>query len=155
MQFRSLGWEDLLEEEMATHPGILAWKISQTEEPGRQQSIGLPRVRHDWVTKHSTHYCYQHQYYSLYSVHLSLFSGWFIELYLLPQCIYSLNKNNYFIIETTLYKIVLLIYGDNPKYNDDFKIVVMRWMKLEPIIQSEVSQKEKYQYSILMHIYGI
>ena len=31
----------------------------------------------------------------------------------------------------------------------------MRWMKLEPIIQSEVSQKEKYQFSILMHIYGI
>ena len=31
----------------------------------------------------------------------------------------------------------------------------MRWMKLEPIIQSEVSQKEKYQYSILTHIYGI
>ena len=33
--------------------------------------------------------------------------------------------------------------------------VLMRWMKLEPIIQSEVSQKEKDQYSILMHIYGI
>ena len=31
----------------------------------------------------------------------------------------------------------------------------MRWMKLEPIIQSEVSQKEKHQYNILMHIYGI
>ena len=33
--------------------------------------------------------------------------------------------------------------------------VLMRWMKLEPIIQTEVSQKEKHQYSILMHIYGI
>ena len=33
--------------------------------------------------------------------------------------------------------------------------VLMRWMKLEPIIQSEVSQKDKDQYSILMHIYGI
>ena len=33
-----------------------------------------------------------------------------------------------------------------------FKSVLMRWMKLEPIIQSEVSQKEKHQYSILMHI---
>ena len=33
--------------------------------------------------------------------------------------------------------------------------VLMRWMKLEPIIQSEVSQKEKYQYSVLTHIYGI
>ena len=36
-----------------------------------------------------------------------------------------------------------------------FESVLMRWMKLEPIIQSEVSQKEKHQYSILMHIYGI
>ena len=36
-----------------------------------------------------------------------------------------------------------------------FELVLMRWMKLEPIIQSEVSQKEKHQYSILMHLYGI
>ena len=36
-----------------------------------------------------------------------------------------------------------------------FESVLMRWMKLEPIIQSEVSQKEKHQYSVLMHIYGI
>ena len=36
-----------------------------------------------------------------------------------------------------------------------FESVLMRWMKLEPIIQSEVSHKEKHQYSILMHIYGI
>ena len=36
-----------------------------------------------------------------------------------------------------------------------FESVLIRWMKLEPIIQSEVSQKEKHQYSILTHIYGI
>ena len=36
-----------------------------------------------------------------------------------------------------------------------FESVLMRWVKLEPIIQNEVSQKEKHQYSILMHIYGI
>ena len=36
-----------------------------------------------------------------------------------------------------------------------FESVLMRWMKLEPIIQSEASQKEKHQYSILTHIYGI
>ena len=36
-----------------------------------------------------------------------------------------------------------------------FESVLMMWMKLEPITQSEVSQKEKHQYSILMHIYGI
>ena len=36
-----------------------------------------------------------------------------------------------------------------------FELVLMRWMKLESIIQSEVSQKEKHQYSVLVHIYGI
>ena len=36
-----------------------------------------------------------------------------------------------------------------------FESVLRRWMKLEPIVQSEVSQKEKHQYSILTHIYGI
>ena len=39
--------------------------------------------------------------------------------------------------------------------NNAFESVLMRWMKLEPIIQSEVSQKEKHQYSILTPIYGI
>ena len=38
---------------------------------------------------------------------------------------------------------------------NSFESVLMRWMKLEPIIQNEVSQKDKHQYSILMHIYGI
>ena len=39
--------------------------------------------------------------------------------------------------------------------NDASDSVLVRWMKLEPVIQSEVSQKEKHQYSILTHIYGI
>ena len=42
-----LGQEDLLEKEMATHSSILAWKIPWMEEPGRLQSMGLLRVRHD------------------------------------------------------------------------------------------------------------
>ena len=47
---RSLGWEDSLEKEMATHSSILAWRIPWREEPGRLQSMGLQRVRHNWVT---------------------------------------------------------------------------------------------------------
>ena len=39
--------------------------------------------------------------------------------------------------------------------NNTFESVLIRWMKLEPIIQCEVTQKEKHQYSMLMHIYGI
>ena len=48
---KSLGQEYPLKKDMATHSSILAWKISWTEEPGRIQSMGLPRVRHDLVTK--------------------------------------------------------------------------------------------------------
>ena len=44
---RSLGWEDLLEKEMATHSSILAWKIPWTEEPVGLQSMGSQRVGHD------------------------------------------------------------------------------------------------------------
>ena len=44
---QSLGWEDPLEEDMATLSGILAWRILQTEEPGGLQSMGSQRVRHD------------------------------------------------------------------------------------------------------------
>ena len=46
-QVQSLGQEDLLEESMATHFSILAWRISWTEEPGGQQSMGSQRVRHN------------------------------------------------------------------------------------------------------------
>ena len=47
----SLGQEDSLEEEMATHASILAWKIPWTEECGKLQPIGLQRVRHDLATE--------------------------------------------------------------------------------------------------------
>ena len=47
---QSLGWEDLLEKEMATYSSTLAWKIPWTEEPGSLQSVGLQRFGHDWAT---------------------------------------------------------------------------------------------------------
>ena len=52
--------------------------------------------------------------------------------------------------EVHIYNGILLSYKKNI-----LESVLMRWMKLKPIIQSEVSQKEKHQYSILTHIYGI
>ena len=44
---RSLGWEDPLEKEMATHSSIFTWRILWTEEPGGLQSLGSQKVRHD------------------------------------------------------------------------------------------------------------
>ena len=46
---QSLGREDPLENEVATHSSILAWRIPQTEEPDRLQSMGSQRVGHDWA----------------------------------------------------------------------------------------------------------
>ena len=43
----SLGWEEPLEEGMATHSSILSWRVPRTEEPGRLQSMGLQRIGHD------------------------------------------------------------------------------------------------------------
>ena len=48
MQSQPLGQEDPLEKGMATHSSTLAWRIPRTEEPGRLQSTGLQKVRHDW-----------------------------------------------------------------------------------------------------------
>ena len=56
-------------------------------------------------------------------------------------------------IRKLLYIYTMTYYSAIKK--NTFESGLMRWMKLEPIIQSEVSQKEKHQYSILMHIYGI
>ena len=46
-QVRSLGWEDPLEKEMATHSSIIAWKIPWTEDPGGPHSMGSQRVEHN------------------------------------------------------------------------------------------------------------
>ena len=54
-QVWSLGQEDLLEKEMATHSSILAWRIPWTEGPGGLQSVESQRVRHDWATKPCHH----------------------------------------------------------------------------------------------------
>ena len=54
-QVQPVGWEDPLEEGMATHSSILAWKTPWTSEPGRLQSLGSQRVGDAWVYTCSTH----------------------------------------------------------------------------------------------------
>ena len=54
-----------------------------------------------------------------------------------------------------LWYIYTMEYINSAIKKNTFESVLMRWMKLEPIIQSEVSQKEQHQYSILTHVYGI
>ena len=56
---RSLGWEDSLEEVMATHSNILPWRIPCTEEPGRLQSTGSHRIRYNWSDLARMHTCHK------------------------------------------------------------------------------------------------
>ena len=52
-QIGPLDWEESLEEEMAPHSNVLAWKIPWTEDPGGLQFMGLQRIRHDLATEHA------------------------------------------------------------------------------------------------------
>ena len=60
---QSLGWEDPLGKEMATHSSILGWRIPRTEEPGSLQSMVSQRLRQDWVTNTQTHTLFQLLFY--------------------------------------------------------------------------------------------
>ena len=55
---RSLGWEDHMEKGISSHSSIFAWRIPWREMPGGLQSMGLQRVRNDWVTFTSLHFTY-------------------------------------------------------------------------------------------------
>ena len=61
-QFRSLGQEDPLEKEMATHSSILAWRIPRTEKPDGPQSMGSQTFRHNWATHFSPSFFYDNMY---------------------------------------------------------------------------------------------
>ena len=63
---RSLGWEDPLEEGMATHSSVLAWRVPWTELPGGLQAMRSHRVGHDCATKHTAHTGY-------YQAHMMIF----------------------------------------------------------------------------------
>ena len=84
MQIWSLSREDPLEEGMATHSSILAWKIPWTEEPGGVQFMGPQKVRHDWALEHT--YTHRRLTLNLFTfteyhhnfLHSSLFHVWYI-----------------------------------------------------------------------------
>ena len=127
-----LGWEDSLEEDLATHSTILAWRISWTEKPGRLQSMGLQRVGHDWATEHvyicmhakSLLLCvvisYTHTYINIYIcthiyiniyTHIHIYIHMYVYVYIYPSIYPASTLNHttvksqvkwYFVALTTL-----------------------------------------------------
>ena len=90
----SLSQEDPLEKEMATHSGILAWKIPRTEEPSRLETMELQRVGHDWATSLSLSFTL----YCLYPFHSLLLRLSYYEI-IWVHCVFALSMQpfEYFI----------------------------------------------------------
>ena len=104
-----LGWEELLEKEMATHSSILAWKIPWMEKPGRLQSMESQRVGHDWLL-HSLKKRKKRKNYTKSKFVLYFFSGSFLSSYLGCQTytafkIYSGLKKKHFFFLMVLMKV--------------------------------------------------
>ena len=101
-QVQSLGREDPLEKEMATHSSTLAWKIPWTEDPGRLQSMASQRVRHDWAT--SLHFTSLHfrDYWWKDHMYVKNSTNWLLCFYnflvknQLPPSFNKENNNSYF-----------------------------------------------------------
>ena len=74
-QVRSLDWKDPLEEEMATHPTLLTWRIPWTEEPGGLESVGLQRVGHNWSYLANMHKTLKPNIYQVWGIKSNFFSA--------------------------------------------------------------------------------
>ena len=98
---QSLGQEDPLEKEMATHSSILAWRIPWTEEPGGLQSTGSQRVGHDWATSLSLLlYLQSRNDFLLISPHTHASQSFYIFFFppaCTPACLYSYVYSHIFI----------------------------------------------------------
>ena len=114
-----------LKKEMATHSSVLAWRIPGMGELGGLPSMDSHRVRHNWSD-------------------LAAAAGH--KTWKQPRCpsIDEWIKKLWYIYSVEYYSVIK---------KDVFESVLMKWMNLEPIIPSEVSQKGKNKYHILVHIY--
>ena len=104
MPVRSLGQEEPLEKEMATHSSILGWEIPWTEEPGGLQSMESQRVRDDLATKQQQQSCYICKY-----KHNRIFSFmllWFIFI-----------SNSYFVLFVFVFKIAEILLRKECAYS--------------------------------------
>ena len=90
---QSLGGENPLEKEMATHSSILAWRISWTEEPGGLQSMGSKRVGHDWAT--NTHFNLIYKLERIYSFIPQVFKHFLSAKHYSRSCGFSHGENKF------------------------------------------------------------
>ena len=114
---QSLCWENPLEKEMATHSSILAWRIPCQEEPGRLESIGSQRVRHNWETN-------THNWETNTNCHCFQTVSWAVIglVHLFPASLESLSsvacwqcyENHGFIYFVQIFKLIYAVWSRLP-----------------------------------------
>ena len=121
---RSLGREDPLEKEMATHSSIPAWRIRWTEEPGELQSTGSQRVGHDWATSLSLNKPYWPKNHinnsKVNRVILRFLKNFVLLMHFFPSLI---RFNRAICINTKIYKVninIVIILSDMDNLEDLF-----------------------------------
>ena len=140
---QSLGQEDPLEKVTAIHSSTIAWKIPWTEEPGRRQSMGLQRVRHDWATSLHNDFKLIVSLYKPFEVDLqkyekmdsSALSGWEIRTHLSQRAILSRNNNQLQLPNQCVSKVP-----------GEYRQCLMHWRtsSLIPMAQSVLAAITKY-----------
>ena len=123
---QSLGWEDPLEKEMATHSSTIAWKIPWTERPGRLQSMGSQRVGNDWETP--LHFWPSFNFPVLVLKDLLLLLSLELKVYISCKMDWILMPTIHFSFELYLF----FLYFFKPHHSAHWKIrlsfVISRWL---------------------------
>ena len=136
MWVQSLGWEYLLEEGMATHSSILAWRIPWIEELGGLQSIGLQRVRHNWIgLAHRT---------LVYNPLKKRHRKWWIKL---PTLLAKLESWEHSFLLYRWYFMLTLVWFDSVVYsNGDELLLVFQPAKNQALQSDECREKLHYWF---------
>ena len=139
MQFPSLGREDPLEKEMATHSSIPAWRIPWTEEPGGLQSMGSHRVGHDWATEHP---CTNAILSFFFTFCLRSSFSWLLSLFDIPPSLYPFYKvlscfQALRVVPDSSY--VPLPQSENQPFLQGYLVFFSLWWVLSVFIASRVS----------------
>ena len=137
----SLGWENLLEEGMATNSSVLAWRISWTEEPCRLQSMGLQRVGCDWS---DLAYTSPSQTWKLFAHDLVLSLLWFCSRAFYLDCPFSCPDSSPCLI------LFFFFLSSRPNWKFDVsrcKLACIRWINRVLLY----STGNSIQYPVINH----
>ena len=137
---RSLGREDSLEKEMATHSSILAWRIPWMEEPGKLHSMGLQGVGHDWAASLSLSF-FQHLPYCSLILESIRSASLVVALKILCLCLWLILKFPFVFFSH--------IYYDVPGYS--FDLTSFKFAELFAYVDRHLSSDEIHSEFVILY----